>query len=264
MWCDIFDTVVIITVLNCTPRDNGRRLGLCGTTIHLRKEANIIVTIIIRHTMSEPRSDERHVVFIRNIIRVGRGTSGENWGSKGNFWTWIILNSGKVCFCLFFFPVGLMLTIEITQSEISLFLCCFACALSAKLPVLAILIRVSLGRMLGLDILPRRHWLVLTLIRRLVTFCVSLYGSLSVSRFVVFLWAIGGNFPNSVTLVASSRVGTLVTDRLCTFYRGIVALRKFGCKSWSFIVLDKVRVLLLEPRNQGNWTASLVVGVGGD
>jgi hypothetical protein len=70
--------------------------------------------------------------------------------------------------------------------------------------------------------------------------------------------------PNRVTLVASSRIGTLVTARLCACSQGIVALRKFGCKSWSFMVHNEVRVLFLEPHNQGNWPVSVVIIVRGD
>jgi hypothetical protein len=69
---------------------------------------------------------------------------------------------------------------------------------------------------------------------------------------------------NSVTLVASARIGTLVTARLRTCSLGIVALWKFGCKSRPFVVGNEVRVLFLEPRNHRNWPVSIVIGVRGD
>jgi hypothetical protein len=70
--------------------------------------------------------------------------------------------------------------------------------------------------------------------------------------------------PNSVTLVASSRLGMLVTARLCTCSSGIVALWKFGRKRWPFVISKEVCALLLEPRSQGNWNVSLVILVRSD
>jgi hypothetical protein len=68
--CNILDTVLIITVINLIPRDNDRRLRLCGTIIHLRKEAVTIFAIVNRHDRGEPRSGECHFVFVLDIIRV--------------------------------------------------------------------------------------------------------------------------------------------------------------------------------------------------
>jgi hypothetical protein len=47
--CNIVDTVLIATVINRIPRDNDRRFGFCGTTIHLRKEVITVLTIVNRH-----------------------------------------------------------------------------------------------------------------------------------------------------------------------------------------------------------------------
>jgi hypothetical protein len=47
----------------------------------------------------------------------------------------------------------LVVTIEISQCNRSLSLCCLACTVRTKLPFLAILVRVSFGKIFGLDIL---------------------------------------------------------------------------------------------------------------
>jgi hypothetical protein len=146
----------------------------------------------------------------------------------------------------------------------SFFLCCFACTVSTKLPFFAILIRVSFGKIFGLDILPLGHRFVLILFGRFSICCVRLCSSVRNFCFAISLRAVGGNVPNSVTLVASARIGTLATARLCTCSRGIVALRKFGCKNWTFMVCNEIRVLFLEPHNQRNWPVSVLIGVRGD
>jgi hypothetical protein len=106
-----------------------------------------------------------------------------------------------------------------TQIEQSSFVCCFACTLRAKLPILTILIHVGLDNILGFTISPRHHRFELTFCRWINICFVSLHGASSVAIFDGFVWAVGGNIPHSFTLVASPCFGTIDITPSCLIHR---------------------------------------------
>jgi hypothetical protein len=100
--------------------------------------------------------------------------------------------------------------------------------LSAKLPIIAVLIRAGLGNIFGKHILPQGQRFELTFYRWFNTCCVSLRVASSVARFDrfdSFLWDVGNNMPRSVALVVSPRLRVLViVILLCSISCGIFAL----------------------------------------